>query len=53
MFPTSVHEVAGSNPTRGEILSQTNQRFIAQNLSCSPFQRPDMAEILLKGMLNP
>ena len=23
--------------------------FIAQNLSCSPFHRPDMTEILLKG----
>ena len=26
------------------------QRFIAQSLSCSPFHRLEMTEILLKGM---
>ena len=48
-WPTSDHGVAGSNPAGGEILSEPNQRFIAQSLSCSPFHRLEMTEILLKG----
>ena len=51
--PTSDHRVAGSNPAWGEILPEHRQHFIAQSLSCSPFHRPDMTEILLKGTLNP
>ena len=46
---TSDHWVAGSNPTGGKILPKPKQRFIAQNLSCSPFHRLEMTEILLKG----
>ena len=41
--------VAGSNPAGGEILPETKRRFIAQNLSCLPFHRLEMTEILLKG----
>ena len=52
MLPTSDHGVASSNPTRGEIVSEPKQHFIAQSLSYSPFNRPDMTEILLKGMLT-
>ena len=26
--------------------------FITQSLSCSPFDHPDMTEILLKGLTN-
>ena len=48
-LPTSVHRVAGSNPTGGEILPEPKRRFIAQSLSCSPFHRLEMTEILLKG----
>ena len=48
-LPTSVHGVAGSNPAGGEILSEPKRRFIAQSLSCSPFHRLEMTEILLKG----
>ena len=48
-LPTSVHGVAGSNPTVGEILPEPKRRFIAQSLSCSPFHRLEMSEILLKG----
>ena len=48
-LPTSVHGVAGSNPARGEILPEPKRRFIAQRLSCSPFHRLEMTEILLKG----
>ena len=47
--PTSDHGVAGSNPARGEILSEPKRRFIAQSFSCSPFHRLEMTEILLKG----
>ena len=48
-LPTSDHGVAGSNPAGGEILPEPKQRFIAQSLSCSPFHRLEMTEILLKG----
>ena len=48
-LPTSDHGVAGSNPTGGEILPEPKRRFIAQSLSCSPFRRLEMTEILLKG----
>ena len=48
-LPTSVHGVAGSNPTGGEILPEPKRRFIAQSLSCSPFHRLEITEILLKG----
>ena len=47
--PTSDHEVAGSNPAGGEILPKPKRRFIEQSLSCSPFHRLEMTEILLKG----
>ena len=47
--PTSDHGVAGSNPAGGEILPEPKRRFIAQSLSCSPFHRLEMTEILLKG----
>ena len=33
----------------GEILLEPKRRFIAQSLSCSPFHRLEMTEILLKG----
>ena len=48
-LPTSDHGVVGSNPAGGEILPEPKQRFIAQSLSSSPFHRPEMTEILLKG----
>ena len=48
-LPTSVHGVAGSNPAGGEIPPEPKRRFIAQSLSCSPFHRLEMTEILLKG----
>ena len=48
-LPTSDYGVAGSNPTGGEILPEPKWRFIAQSLSCSPFHRLEMTEILLKG----
>ena len=48
-IPTSDHGVAGSNPAEGEILPEPKRRFIAQSLSCSPFHRLEMTEILLKG----
>ena len=48
-LPTSDHGVAGSNPAGSEILSESKRRFIAQSLSCSPFHRLEMTEILLKG----
>ena len=48
-WPTSDHGVAGSNPAGGEILPEPKLRFIAQSLSCSPFHRLEMTEILLKG----
>ena len=48
-LPTSDHGVAGSNPAGGEILSEPKRRFTAQSLSCSPFHRLEMTEILLKG----
>ena len=41
--------VAGSKPAGGEILPEPKRRFIAQSLSCSPFHRLEMTEILLKG----
>ena len=47
-IPTSDHGVAGSNPAGGEILPEPKRRFIAQSLSCSPFHRLEMTEILLK-----
>ena len=49
MLPTLDHGVAGSNPGGGEILPELKRRFIAQSLSCSPSQRLEMTEILLKG----
>ena len=48
-LPTSDHGVGGSNPAGGEILPEPKRRFIAQSLSCSPFHRLEMTEILLKG----
>ena len=48
-LPTSDHGVAGSNPAGREILPEPKRRFIAQSLSCSPFHRLEMTEILLKG----
>ena len=48
-LPTSDHGVAGSNPAGGEILPEPKRRYIAQSLSCSPFRRLEMTEILLKG----
>ena len=48
-LPISDQGVAGSNPTGGEILPEPKRRFIAQSLSCSPFHRLKMTEILLKG----
>ena len=48
-LPTSDHGVAGSNPAGGEILPEPKRRFIAQSLSCSPFHRLEMTEVLLKG----
>ena len=48
-LPTSDHGVAGSNPAGSEILPEPKRRFIAQSLSCSPFHRLKMTEILLKG----
>ena len=48
-LPTSDHGVAGSNPAGGEILPEPKRHFIAQSLSCSPFDRLEMTEILLKG----
>ena len=48
-LPTSDHGGAGSNPAEGEILPGPKRRFIAQSLSCSPFHRLKMTEILLKG----
>ena len=52
-LPTSIHGVSGSNPAEGEILSEPKRRFIAQSLSCSPFHRPEMTEILLKRTQKP
>ena len=48
-LPTSDHGVVCSNPAGGEILPEPKWRFIAQSLSCSPFHRLEMTEILLKG----
>ena len=48
-LPTSVHGVAGSNPSGGEIFPEPKRRFIAQSLSCSSFHRLEMSEKLLKG----
>ena len=48
-LPTSDHGVAGSNPAGGEILREPKRRLIAQSLSCLPFHRLEMTEILLKG----
>ena len=48
-LPTSDHGGAGSNHAGGEILPEPKRRFIAQSLSCSPFHRLEMTEILLKG----
>ena len=48
-FLPSDHGVVGSNPAGGEILPEPKRRFIAQSLSCSPFHRLEMTEILLKG----
>ena len=52
-LPTSDHGVTGSNPAGGEILPEPKRRFIAQSLSCSPFHRLEMTEILLKGRKTP
>ena len=49
VLPTSDHRVKGLNPAGGEILPEPKWRFIAQSLSCSPFHRLEMTEILLKG----
>ena len=51
-LPTSNQGVSGSSPAGAEIISEPKRRFIAQIFSCSPFYRPDMNEILLKGTLN-
>ena len=51
-LPTSDHGVSGSSPAGREIISEPKWRFTAQSFSCSPFHRPDMNEILLKGTLN-
>ena len=48
-LPISDHGVASSNPAAGQILPEPKRRFIAQSLSCSPFHRLEMTEILLKG----
>ena len=48
-LPKSDRVVADSNPAGGQILPEPKRCFIAQSLSCSPFHRPDMTEILLKG----
>ena len=48
-LPTSDHGITGSNPAGGEILPEPKRRFIAQSLSCSPFHRLEMTEILSKG----
>ena len=48
-LPTSDQGVTGSNPAGGKILPEPKWRFIAQSLSCSPFHRLKMTEILLKG----
>ena len=48
-LPTLDHGVAGSNPAGGEILTEPKRCFFAQSLSCSPFHRLEMTEILLKG----
>ena len=45
---TSDHRVMGSNPAGGKILPKPKRHFIAQSLSCSPFHRLEMIEILLK-----
>ena len=44
--PNFVSRVAGLNPAGGEILPEPKRRFIAQSLSWSPFQRPDMTELV-------
>ena len=49
MLPTSDHGVAGSDLAGGEILPEPKRRSIAQSLSCSPFHRREMTEILSKG----
>ena len=48
-LPISDHGVVGLNPAGGEILPEPKRHFIAQSLSCSPFHRLEMTEILLKG----
>ena len=53
VLPTSDDGVAGLNPAGGEILPEPKRRFIAQSLSCSPFHRLDMTEILLKPLTHP
>ena len=44
-----IFQDTGSNPAGGESLPESKRRFIAQSLSCSPFHRLEMTEILLKG----
>ena len=39
----------GFESAGGEILPEPKRRFIAQSLSCSPFHRLEMTDILLKG----
>ena len=48
-LPTSDCGVTGSNSAGGKILPELKRRFIAHSLSCSPFHRLEMTEILLKG----
>ena len=48
-LPTSDHGVTGSNPAGGEILPEPKRCFIAQSLSCSPFHRLEVTEIMSKG----
>ena len=50
MLPTSDHGVSGLSPAGGEIISEPKWRFVAQSVSCSPFNRPDMYGIRLKEM---
>ena len=46
--PDLDHGVTGSNPAGDGIIPKPKQRFIAQSLSCSPFYRLEMTEVLLK-----
>ena len=46
---TSDHGVVGSNPAGGQILPEPKRCFIAQRISYSHFNCPEMTKILLKG----